>query len=91
MRLTLPWELIAAVAVGLALLFAAGKVMIVPMRLVWRICFHGMLGGFGLLGLNVLGAFVGVQLPVNPCAALLAGFLGLPGVALVHVVSLMSA
>ena len=45
----------------------------------------------GLLGMNVLGAFVGVQLPVNPCAALLAGFLGLPGVALVHVVSLMSA
>ena len=82
----LPWELIAAVAVGLALLFAAGKVLIVPMRPLWRVCSHGILGGLGLLGLYVLGAFVGVQLPLNPCSALLTGFLGLPGAALVYAI-----
>lgn len=89
--MSLPWELIAAVAVGLALLFVAGRVLIVPMRLVWRLCFNGLLGGFGLLGINMLGAFVGLQLPLNPCTALIAGCLGLPGVALIQAVSLMAA
>lgn len=87
--MTLPWELIAAVAVGFVLLFIAGRTLIVPMRLVWRICLNGLLGGFGLLGLNVAGAFVGIQLALNPCTALVAGTLGLPGVALIHVVAML--
>lgn len=91
MPVTLPWELILAVAVGMGLLFVAGRVLIVPMRLVWRICFNGLLGGLGLLGLNIVGAFVGVQLALNPCTALVAGCLGLPGVALIHVVGLLAA
>lgn len=91
MPVTLPWELILAVAVGMGLLFVAGRVLIVPMRLVWRLCFNGLVGGLGLLGLNILGAFVGIQLAVNPCTALVAGTLGLPGVALIHVVGLLAA
>lgn len=89
--MSLPWELIAAVALGMGLLFAAGKVLIVPMRLVWRICFNGLVGGLGLLGLNILGAFMGFQLALNPCTALVAGTLGLPGVALIHIVGVMAA
>lgn len=91
MPVRLPWELIAAVAVGMGLLFAAGRALIVPMRLVWRVCFNALLGAAGLLGLNILGAFVGVQLALNPCTALVAGSLGLPGVMLIHIVGLMSA
>lgn len=91
MHLTLPWELIAAVAVGMGLLFLAGRALIVPTRWVWRVCFNTMLGAAGLLGLNIIGAFVGVQLALNPCTALVAGSLGLPGVVLIHVVGLLSA
>lgn len=89
--MTLPWELLAVVAVGFALLFIAGRTLIVPMRLVWRLCLNGLLGGLGLLGLNVLGAFVGIQLALNPCTALVAGCLGLPGVALIHVIGMICA
>lgn len=89
--MSLPWELIAAVALGLLLLYIAGKMLIVPMRVLWRMCFYGTTGWLGLMGLNLLGAFAGLQLPVNPCAALLAGWLGLPGVALIHAVCLLSA
>ena len=91
MLVKLPWELIAAVAVGMALLFVAGRVLIVPNRFIWRVCCSAVMGTLGLLGLNIIGAFVGVQLALNPCTALIAGSLGLPGVALIHVVGLISA
>lgn len=89
--MSLPWELIAAVAAGLALLYFAGRVLIVPMGPLWRVCCRGVLGGMGLLALNLSGAPMGWHLPLNPCTALLAGWLGLPGVALIHTICRLSA
>ncbi len=88
--MSLPWELIAAFGVGLLLLFLAGRLLIVPMKLLWRLCANGVLGGLALFGLNLVGAFVGVQLAVNPFTALIAGCLGLPGVALVYAVGMLA-
>lgn len=87
--MSLPWELIAAFGVGLLLLFLLGRLLIVPVKLLWRLCANGVLGGLTLLALNLLGAFVGIQVAVNPFTALIAGCLGLPGVALVYIAGML--
>lgn len=65
---------------GLALLYAMGWLLLVPLKLVLRFLFNGLLGGAALVGLNLVGGAVGLYVAVNPVTALAAGFLGLPGV-----------
>lgn len=86
-RAVLNWELILAFALGLTLLSLIGWLLLVPMRLMWRLLAGSLLGGGALLLINRFGALFGYALPVNPLTALLSGVLGVPGVALVAVLA----
>lgn len=48
---------------------------------------NALLGMGALLAVNSLACFTGLALPINAITVLLAGFLGLPGVALVAVLA----
>ena len=51
-----------------------------PIRWIWKI-FLNFACGFGCLWLlNSLAPFTGITYPVTPLAALIVGFLGLPGI-----------
>lgn len=79
----IPWELVASFAVGLALLCLIGYLLLVPMRLMWRLMAGSLLGALALMIINRFGALLNYSLPVNPLSALAVGALGLPGVALI--------
>jgi len=78
----IPWELVLSFGLGLVLLYLIGWLLLVPMRFLWRLVAGGLLGGLALLVLNRFGALVGLNVPVNPFTALIVGFLGVPGIAL---------
>ena len=77
------WELIVAFALGLTLLYLIGWLLLVPMRLMWRLMAGSLLGALALMIVNRFGALINYSLPLNPLSALAVGALGLPGVALI--------
>ena len=85
----IPWELIASFAVGLALICLTGYLLLVPMKLLWRLMAGGVLGALALMLVNVVGALFGFSVSVNPFTAMAVGFLGLPGAVLVVVLQLL--
>ena len=85
----IPWELIASFAVGLALICLTGYLLLVPMKLLWRLMAGGVLGALALMLVNGVGALFGFSVSVNPFTAMAVGFLGLPGAVLVVLLQLL--
>ena len=85
----IPWELILAFAIGLALMCLLGYLLLTPRRFFWRFAAGGVLGALALYGLNFFGSLIGLSVAINPFTALAVGFLGLPGAALVVALQLL--
>ena len=81
--MSIPWELIASFAVGLALVCLTGYLLLAPMKLMWRLVAGGVTGALILVLVNLAGSLFGFSVAVNPFTAMAVGFLGLPGAALV--------
>ena len=77
------WSLVLSFALGLLLLFLLGRLLLVPMRFLWRQLAGGLLGALLLWVFNQFGYLWGVSVPINPLTVLVTGFLGVPGVALI--------
>ncbi|MGB4232286.1 MAG: pro-sigmaK processing inhibitor BofA family protein [bacterium] len=69
-------------AFGLLLLCLIARLFFVPLRILMRLLYNGIIGGLLLWLVNLVGSFFGVTIPINPITALAAGFLGVPGVVL---------
>ena len=82
---------IIAYLFGLMLLYILARLLLIPLRLAIRLLINGVIGGLLLWLVNLLGMFVGVYLPINPITALVAGFLGIPGVILLLVLRYVMA
>lgn len=70
--------LFALVPIGLVLL----RLAVAPLKLLAKVSLHVILGVLCLWLINSAAGFTGLRLPVNAITALLAGYLGLPGIAL---------
>ncbi len=79
----IPWELVLSFGLGLVLLYLVGWLLLVPMKLLWRLVAGGLLGGLALFLINRFGIMIGLDVPINPFTCLAVGVLGLPGAALV--------
>ena len=56
------------------------RLMVLPIRWFWKIGINSACG-FGCLWLlNSISVFTGIRFPINAVTALIAGFLGLPGI-----------
>ncbi|MBM7866297.1 pro-sigmaK processing inhibitor BofA [Heliobacterium gestii] len=75
-------EQMVLIGAGVLLLMVAGHFFWRPMRWLFTLAFNSLLGVLMLGGTNLLGASFGLTLPLNPVSALIAGFLGIPGMAL---------
>ncbi|WP_238988889.1 pro-sigmaK processing inhibitor BofA family protein [Calorimonas adulescens] len=75
-------NIIIAYIVGLILLYLLGWVLLTPIKIVWRLLYNGIIGGIILVILNFVGGHFGLHIPLNPFSALIAGFLGVPGIIL---------
>ena len=69
-------DMIVYELVGLALLFLIIKLLKWPLK----ILINGILGIILLYIANIVGSYIGFVLPVNAISALIAGFLGIPGI-----------
>lgn len=78
--------LIAAVVVGLRLFF---KLLSSPIRWILKLLFNALLGFVMLFLVNFFGAFYGIELGTSLVNALVAGFLGIPGILLLVILKLI--
>lgn len=69
-------ELIIYGLIGLALLFLVIKLLKWPIK----ILINGLVGILLLYLTNYIGAYFDFSLVINPVTALIAGFLGVPGI-----------
>jgi inhibitor of the pro-sigma K processing machinery len=66
--------------VGIALLFLIGKIISLPIKILWKLIVNAVLGGVLLLIFNFVGSLVNLSIAINFWTALIAGFFGIPGV-----------
>lgn len=90
---TLPVDfgVIAAYGLGIVLLYIVSRIFLMPLRLLLRLVYNAVIGGVMLWGLNFVGSHFGFTIAINPVTALVAGFLGIPGVILLVLFKLFVA
>jgi inhibitor of the pro-sigma K processing machinery len=79
-------NIIIAFALGLLLIYLVGRVMLFPLRIVFKLIVNAVIGGLVLWVINYFGSYFGIHIPLNPITALTVGFLGIPGVVLLLVI-----
>lgn len=89
MGLGIQWQVIAAFGLGVILLYITGYLLLLPFKVVLKLLGNALLGAAALALCNVFGALIGLYIPLNPLTAIIAGFLGLPGVLLLILVTFL--
>lgn len=74
------FNVILAYVFGILLIYLVGRIFVMPIKFVFTLIYNGLVGGVMLWVLNLLGTHIGFTIGINPLTALIAGFLGLPGV-----------
>ena len=69
--------LIPMVLLGLLL-----RLLVLPIRWFWKLFLNSVCGFVCLWLLNSVSGFTGLYFPINYVTAIIAGFLGLPGIGL---------
>ena len=85
------YNVIFAYVFGIVLLYVVGRMFLMPIKLIFRLIYNGLIGGAMLWALNFVGLHIGFMIAINPITALIAGFLGLPGVILLILFKLFVA
>ena len=83
----IPWPILFMFVLGVVLIALVGRLLLIPCKFVLRIVANGVAGALVLLGINFLSRFTSFSLPLNPFSALTAGFLGIPGIVLLWVLT----
>lgn len=73
---------IVAYVAGVLILYALGKMLMIPLRSIFNLMVNAVIGGGVLLVINFIGGYWGFTVGVNPVTALVVGLLGVPGVIL---------
>ena len=70
-----------AYTAGLLIIYFFGRILLVPLKKLFKLVVNSLVGGIILLVINIAGSAVGIAMPVNLLTSLIAGLLGIPGVA----------
>ena len=81
-------EKFAVLAIPLLLLCFLIRLIMLPVKAAWKIVFNAGCGFLCLWLLNSVASFTGIYFPVNTVTAVIAGLLGLPGIAVLAVIQL---
>lgn len=76
-------ENVVSVILPLLMLLLLIRVMVLPIKLAWKLLIHSGCGFLCMWILNWSAGLTGVLFPINPVTAAIAGFLGLPGIGLI--------
>lgn len=72
---------------GLILIYVVGMLLVVPIKILTKLLLNGIMGGIVLFLFNFVGSIFGLTIAINPLNAIIAGFLGVPGVILLLVLN----
>ena len=67
----------------------AVRLLLLPMRFVFKLLIHSACGFLCLWLLNIVSGFTGIYFPINAVTVLAAGFLGLPGIGLLALLAVL--
>lgn len=81
--------IILAWVLGVFIVFAFGKAMLYPLKIVMRLVINGIAGGLAIVIINFLGSPFGFYISLNFFSALIAGILGLPGIILLVILKFL--
>jgi len=87
--MTVNYSVILAYAVGIILLFLLGRLLLIPIKVVLKLVYNGLLGALGILLVNFIGGLVGFHLAFNVITAFVVGILGIPGLILLIAIKLI--
>ena len=65
------------------------RLLLLPMKLIFKVGIHSGCGFLCLWLLNSISGFTGIFFPINAVTALTAGFLGLPGIGLMALLAVI--
>ena len=82
-------ENILSLIVPILLVFVLLRIIAMPVRLGVKILLNSACGFICLWLLNWISGFTGIFFPINPITAAIAGFLGLPGIAVLATAQLI--
>lgn len=74
---------------AIVLIFLVGKIFLWPLKLVLKLAASSVIGGLASLIINALGAGFGLMIPLNLISAAIVGVLGIPGVMLLLILTLI--
>lgn len=80
--------IIAAYIFGIILLYVLGRMFLMPLKLIFKLIYNALIGGAMLWAVNYIGGHFAFSIAINPLTAVIAGFLGLPGVLLLILIKL---
>lgn len=83
--------MVIAYIFGILLIYLLGRIFLLPLKLIFKLIYNGLIGGLTLWALNFIGAYFSFTIGINVVTALIAGFLGLPGVILLVLFKLFIA
>jgi len=81
--------IILAWIIGVLIVFAFGKAMLLPLKIIFRLVINGILGGLAIVIINLIGTPLGFTISLNLISALVAGILGLPGIILLVILKFL--
>lgn len=82
-------EQLLSVLVPVLLIFLLLRIIAAPVRLAVKVLLNSACGFACLWLLNWISGFTGIFFPINPITAAIAGFLGLPGIAVLATAQLI--
>lgn len=82
-------ENFVSILIPLLLLMLLLKLLVLPIRWFWKVFVNSGCGFLCLWLLNSISTFTGLLFPINAVTALIAGFLGLPGILLLAILQFM--
>ena len=75
-------QIIFAVGFLLVLIYLISRILLKPLKLIFKLIINSIVGLMLLWGFNFIGALFYILIPINIPTVLIAGFLGLPGLIL---------
>lgn len=74
---------------AIVLIFLVGKIFLWPLKIVLKLAASSLIGGLAILLINWVGTGFGVLIPLNLISAVIVGVLGIPGVVLLLILTII--
>lgn len=71
---------IVGILIGLGVLLLIGKILVLPLKVLWKLLINGAMGAILLFIVNAVDHTFGLNIEITMITALVAGFFGVPGV-----------